>query len=92
MQTRGKSGIFKPKVYFANKEPMTIHDALLREHWKSAMRDELLALPGTLDSCLVMQANSKSLMKLEGFYDADWALTLITEDPLPGSVSTWAQI
>lgn len=44
MQTIGKSGIFKPKIYSTNKEALTIHDALLQKHWKSAMRDEVLAL------------------------------------------------
>lgn len=44
MQTRAKSGIYKPKVYMAAVEPTSINEALQLEHWKSAMQDELLAL------------------------------------------------
>lgn len=44
MQTRSKFGIYKPKAFLVNKEPTSIHEALHHEHWKAAMRDELLAL------------------------------------------------
>lgn len=44
MQTRAKSGIFKPKAYMSSREPATVEDALQQEHWKSAMQDEYLAL------------------------------------------------
>lgn len=44
MQTRSKSGIYKPKVLTVTKEPSTIQEALQHEYWQAAMRDELLAL------------------------------------------------
>lgn len=44
MQTRSKSEIHKQKIFIATKEPASIHEAFQHEHWKAAMRDELLAL------------------------------------------------
>jgi hypothetical protein len=47
MTTRSKAGIFKPKVLTVSsliREPTTVKEALLTEGWKSAMRDEFLAL------------------------------------------------
>lgn len=44
MQTRSKSGIFKPKVYSMTKEPKNGEEAFENEHWKTALRDEYLAL------------------------------------------------
>lgn len=44
MQTRSKSGIYKPKAYSVSKELGTIQEALQNEHWKSTMRDEYMAL------------------------------------------------
>lgn len=36
-------------------------------------KENLRYLAGTLDSGLLMQSNSKPLMNLEGFCDANWA-------------------
>ena len=46
MQTRSKSGIFKPKVFAAtvNTEPEFVLVALTIPHWKKAMEDEFHAL------------------------------------------------
>ena len=47
MQTRSKSGIFKPKVFFAKQkintlviEPTSVEQALLDTNWKKAIEDE----------------------------------------------------
>jgi histone deacetylase 1/2 len=44
MQTRAKSGIFKPKLFLATSEPSTVAEALQSKEWKSAMDDEFAAL------------------------------------------------
>ena len=47
MITRGKAGIFKPKVYIADlvhKEPDTVHEALNDSKWLQAMKEEFDAL------------------------------------------------
>lgn len=44
MVTWSKSGIHKPKVYMAVREPQTVLEALQHEQWKAAMTDEYLAL------------------------------------------------
>lgn len=47
MITRGKDGIFKPKVFltkFLETEPSTIQDALSHPLWRQAMADEYQAL------------------------------------------------
>lgn len=45
MQTRGKDGIRKLKVFFVTvQEPSTVEEALQQDNWKQAMTDEYLAL------------------------------------------------
>jgi hypothetical protein len=44
MQTRAKSGIFKPKLFLATSEPSTVAEVLHSKEWKSAMDDEFAAL------------------------------------------------
>lgn len=51
MVTRGKSGIFKPKVYvsestagYDNSEPPNVKEALKFSHWRKAMQEEYDAL------------------------------------------------
>lgn len=44
MQTRSKSGIFKPKVLVATEAPTSVKEALQFEQWRNAMRDEYMAL------------------------------------------------
>uniref|UniRef100_A0A803Q3K0 Reverse transcriptase Ty1/copia-type domain-containing protein n=1 Tax=Cannabis sativa TaxID=3483 RepID=A0A803Q3K0_CANSA len=44
MQTRGKSGIHKPKAYLISKIPRTVKEAMQQEQWNQAMTDEMLAL------------------------------------------------
>lgn len=47
MITRGKSGIFKPKVYivdYTQHESCNVKEALKHHHWKKAMDDEYNAL------------------------------------------------
>ena len=44
MRTRSKAGIFKPKVFIASKEPASIQEALLQDHWKAAMAEEYSTL------------------------------------------------
>ena len=39
-----KLGIHKPRVLLANKEPLSVQEALQHENWRSAMQDEFLAL------------------------------------------------
>lgn len=45
--TRGKSGIFKPKVYkiqCINEEPTTFEQAMKNSNWRKAMEEEYKAL------------------------------------------------
>lgn len=44
MVTRAKAGIFKPKSYLTETEPLSVKDALQSPHWLAAMQDELQAL------------------------------------------------
>ena len=47
MTTRTKSGIFKPKTYFAvtqNYEPKSVKEALAYLKWHMAMKEEFTAL------------------------------------------------
>lgn len=44
MQTRAKSGIFKPKVLLAHYEPTSVKQALADPNWLAAMKEEYAAL------------------------------------------------
>lgn len=47
MMTRGRSGIFKLKVYlvdYTENEPGDVREALKHSHWKKAMDEEYNAL------------------------------------------------
>lgn len=44
MQTRAKSGIFKPKVFLAQTKPTSVKQALADPNWLAAMKDEYAAL------------------------------------------------
>ncbi|CAI9773311.1 unnamed protein product [Fraxinus pennsylvanica] len=52
MITRGKAGVFKPKVYLGNStgnisEPKNVTEAMMNDDWKKAMGEEFNALTKT---------------------------------------------
>ncbi|KAM1664382.1 hypothetical protein ACFXTN_039912 [Malus domestica] len=73
MQTRSKSGIFKPKAYSATKHhlpshispdflPTTYIQASKHSHWRQAMQEEFNALVNTNTWSLVPPHPSRSLV------------------------------
>ena len=73
MQTRSKSGIFKPKAYTATKHPLPSHldsdyvpstylQASKYSHWRAAMQDEFNALQHTGTWTLVPPSPSHNLV------------------------------
>ncbi|KAK9055823.1 hypothetical protein SSX86_026908 [Deinandra increscens subsp. villosa] len=75
MQTRAKSGIFKPKykanfvhssplhqALFSSSDPKTVTSALKREEWKEAMRTELQALHKNKTWSLVPRPTNRNIV------------------------------
>ena len=78
MQTRSKSGIFKPKVLTAmlHCEPSTVPLALADPRWKEAMETEYQALPKNNTWELVLSKMEAPIVKDEGSNYQRWRLQI----------------
>lgn len=65
MVTRGKSEIFKPKVYlvdYTQHEPCDFKEVLKHPHWKKAMEEEVCALQNNNTWTLVPKPADKKII------------------------------
>lgn len=93
MQTRSKSGIFKPKAYTATKHPLPSHlhteyvpstylQASKYPHWRVAMQDEFNALLNT-GTWTLLPPLLKTLLDINGFLELRRNQMVLWTDIMP---------